>query len=125
VSLLVKVGALAFVLRLSTTYAIQFQLLGGIWMVQLLPGLVAGLYGWRVGSRALLAGWATGMIAGTAMAGSLQLKSSIYPLQIFGHTYAVYAAMPALLANFAVAGLWTVAMQSTGGSRAESVPAGA
>ena len=123
VSLLVKFGALAFVLGLPTAYAIQFQLLGGIWMCQLVPGFVAGLYGWPVRSHALLAGWATGMLAGSAMAWSLQLKASIYPLHIFGHTYAVYAAVPALLANLVVVAVWSVAARLFGGYRQSPVAA--
>src|SRR5581483_734047 len=43
-SLLVKLGALCFVLFVKTTYAIQLQLLGGIWVVQTFPAIVAGLY---------------------------------------------------------------------------------
>ena len=37
------------------------------------------------------------------MAVSLGLKSSVYPLHLFGQTYAMYAAVPALLLNLAVA----------------------
>jgi solute:Na+ symporter, SSS family len=33
----VKVGALAFVLFLPTQYAIDLQLLGGVWMLQIRP----------------------------------------------------------------------------------------
>ena len=55
--------------------------------------------------RPLLAGWAAGMASGTAMAASLGLKSSVYPLHFptwLGGTYAMYAAVPALLLNLAV-----------------------
>ena len=103
VSLLVKFGALAFVLALPATYAIQLQLLGGIWIVQLLPGFLSALYGWDLRPPALFAGWAAGMAAGTAMAASLHLKSAVYPLHFFGHTCAVYAALPTLVLNFAIA----------------------
>ncbi|CAH2775630.1 MAG: Na+/solute symporter [uncultured Caballeronia sp.] len=44
VSLLVKVGAVVFILVLPLTYAIQLQLLGRIWIIQTLPALVFGLY---------------------------------------------------------------------------------
>jgi len=108
VSLLIKFGALAFVLGLPTTYAIQLQLLGGLWMVQLVPGFLAALYGWKwMPPSALLAGWAAGMLLGTGMAWSLHLKSAVYPLQFFGHTYSLYAAIPSLAVNFLVALLWS------------------
>jgi SSS family solute:Na+ symporter len=68
VSLLVKVGALAFVLTLDKTLAINFQLLGGIWMVQTFPAIVFGLFTRWFHRWALLAGWAVSMIYGTVEA---------------------------------------------------------
>ena len=67
-SLLVKVGALAFVLTMDPTVAINFQLLGGIWILQTMPALVGGLFTRWFHRWALLAGWAAGMIYGTVAA---------------------------------------------------------
>ncbi|MDX6198618.1 MAG: solute:Na+ symporter, family [Actinomycetota bacterium] len=68
VSLLVKVGALVFVLSLDRTLAINFQLLGGIWMLQTFPTLVFGLFTRWFHRWALLAGWAVSMVYGTVKA---------------------------------------------------------
>ncbi|MFF2571913.1 monocarboxylate uptake permease MctP [Streptomyces sp. NPDC058084] len=68
VSLLVKVGALVFVLTMDKTVAINFQLLGGIWILQTFPALVGGLFTRWMHRWALLAGWAVGMVYGTAAA---------------------------------------------------------
>jgi SSS family solute:Na+ symporter len=68
VSLLVKVGALVFVLTMDKTVAINFQLLGGIWILQTFPALVGGLFTRWFHRWALLTGWAVGMIYGTAAA---------------------------------------------------------
>jgi SSS family solute:Na+ symporter len=68
VSLLVKVGALIFVLSLDKTLAINFQLLGGIWMLQTFPTLVFGLFTRWFHRWALLAGWAVSMVYGTVKA---------------------------------------------------------
>ncbi|WP_431960417.1 monocarboxylate uptake permease MctP [Actinacidiphila sp. bgisy160] len=68
VSLLVKVGALIFVLTMDKTVAINFQLLGGIWILQTFPSLVGGLFTRWFHRWALLAGWAVGMIYGTWVA---------------------------------------------------------
>ena len=65
VSLLVKVGALVFVLTMDKTVAINFQLLGGIWILQTFPSLVGGLFTRWFHRWALLAGWAVGMVYGT------------------------------------------------------------
>jgi solute:Na+ symporter, SSS family len=43
-SLVVKVGALAFILFLPTQYALDLQLLGGLWILQTFPALVFGLF---------------------------------------------------------------------------------
>jgi SSS family solute:Na+ symporter len=68
VSLLVKVGALVFVLTMDKTVAINFQLLGGIWILQTFPALVGGLFTRWFHRWALLGGWAVGMIYGTVAA---------------------------------------------------------
>ncbi|WP_151771339.1 monocarboxylate uptake permease MctP [Streptomyces abyssomicinicus] len=68
VSLLVKVGALVFVLGMDKTVAINFQLLGGIWILQTFPALVGGLFTRWFHRWALIAGWAVGMIYGTYQA---------------------------------------------------------
>lgn len=108
VSLVVKFGALLFVLRLPVAYAIDMQLLGGIWIAQLFPSVVIGIFNRWFHPWALLAGWAVGMGAGTGMVASLGLKSSVYPLHFFGQTYAMYAAVPALLLNLLIAAALTV-----------------
>src|SRR6202042_190351 len=68
VSLVVKAGALVFVLALSKTFSINLQLLGGVWILQTFPSIVAGLYTRWFHRWALLAGWAAAMIYGTIVA---------------------------------------------------------
>ena len=102
-SLVVKLGALFFIVFLPQTYAIQLQLLGGIWIIQTLPAVLLGLYTRWLHPTALLTGWATGIVAGTAMAASLQFKGSIYTLHIFGFALPCYAALSALVLNLIVA----------------------
>jgi SSS family solute:Na+ symporter len=121
VSLAVKFGALLFVLRLESSYAIEMQLLGGIWMTQLFPSVVVGVFTRWFNPWALLAGWASGMAAGTAMAAALHLKASVYPLHLFGGVYAMYAAVPALLLNLAVSAALTAAIRALGLARRPAV----
>jgi SSS family solute:Na+ symporter len=108
VSLVVKFGALVFVLGLPTTYAIELQLLGGIWIGQIFPAVVLGVFTRWFNPWALLVGWAAGMASGTGMAVAMGLKSSVYPIHFMGGTYAMYAAVPALVLNLAVSGGLTV-----------------
>ena len=107
VSLIVKVGALAFILFVPTTFAIQLQLLGGIWIIQTLPAVMLGAYTRWFNSWALLIGWAIGTYAGTTMAISAQLKPT-YPLAFGGHTYPGYTAFYTLLLNLVVAVVLTL-----------------
>jgi solute:Na+ symporter, SSS family len=65
VSLFVKVGALLFVLFVSTQFALDLQLLGGVWILQTFPAIVIGLYTGWFHRHALIVGWAVGMIYGT------------------------------------------------------------
>jgi SSS family solute:Na+ symporter len=93
-SLLVKLGALMFVLFVNTTYAIQLQLLGGIWVVQTFPAIVAGLYTRWFNRWALVIGWAVAMVWGTVEAYRLpspgkpgtHFGASADTLPVIGHT---------------------------------------
>lgn len=103
VSLIVKLGALAFIIFLPEQYAIQLQLLGGVWIIQTLPAIVIGLYTRWLHRWALAAGWLAGMLCGTGMVAAQHFKSSIYPLQIGDLTVPGYAALYSLVLNFVVA----------------------
>ncbi|GAA3309038.1 monocarboxylate uptake permease MctP [Arthrobacter ramosus] len=67
-SLVVKFGALIFVIAMDQSAAINMQLLGGIWILQTFPAIVAGLYTRWFHGWALFAGWAAGIIYGTVAA---------------------------------------------------------
>src|SRR6201990_914966 len=69
VSLVVKVGALAFILFLPTQYALDLQLLGGLWILQTFPALVFGLYTRWFRAEGLLLGWAVGIGWGSCSRG--------------------------------------------------------
>ena len=103
VSLLVKVGAVLFILAIPQSYAIQLQLLGGIWIIQLLPPILFGLFTRGFNANALLLGWATGTTVGTYMAATRGFVSSIYPLEFWGITIPGYAALYSVVLNVVVA----------------------
>jgi SSS family solute:Na+ symporter len=116
-SLVVKAGAVAFILLLPTTYAIDLQLLGGVWILQTLPAIVVGLYTRWLHRWALLAGWAVGMVAGTLMAVSSDFKTSVYQLNLFGLNVSAYEAVFALAANLIVAVALTAVLSLLGARR--------
>ncbi len=100
-SLVVKFGALAFIIWLPTQFAINLQLLGGIWILQTFPAVIIALYTKWFHRYALLLGWVAGMGVGSYMAFAEGLKST-FPLHLFGTTIAGYAAVWALVINLVV-----------------------
>ena len=101
VSLIVKFGALIFIVFLSTQFAIYLQLLGGILIIQTLPAVMLGVYTRWFNDWALLIGWAVGMIAGTAM--FIPVNSPNYPLAIAGFIFPGYAALYSVVLNLVLA----------------------
>jgi SSS family solute:Na+ symporter len=116
VSLVVKAGALAFVLFLPTKFSIDLQLLGGVWMLQTLPAVVIGLYTRWFHRWALLTGWFLGMVAGTWIAIS-QDYTPVWDTPIVEAT--VYTGLVALALNLAVATVLTVVLGSRGRADAQ------
>jgi SSS family solute:Na+ symporter len=118
VSLIVKFGALVFILFVPTQYAIQLQLLGGIWIIQTLPAVMLGVYTRWFNDWALLIGWAVGMAVGTAMAVAVNFAAT-YPLTIGGFTVPGYAALYALVLNLVVAVVLTPALRAISSTPAD------
>jgi SSS family solute:Na+ symporter len=111
-SLLVKFGALAFVLALSNQFAINLQLLGSVWILQTLPAIVIGLYTRWMHRWARFAGWAAGMVWGTWLAYGVASPTPEHfggPLVDFpGTDTRVYIGLVAFLVNLLVAVVLTV-----------------
>lgn len=102
VSLVVKFGALVFILFLPTKFALDLQLLGGVWILQTFPALVFGLFvGW-FGANALLSGWAVGIIGGSWLAYADGIKP-VHTFHIGADSYTMYTGLIALALNIAVA----------------------
>ena len=117
VSLLVKLGALVFILFVPTQYAIQLQLLGGIWIIQTLPAVMFGVYTRWFNSWALLIGWAAGTFAGTSMAVAAHLTPA-YPLAVGGYTFPGYTAFYTLVLNLVIAIVLTPVLNAMSARRA-------
>jgi SSS family solute:Na+ symporter len=105
-ALLIKLGALAFILWVPTDYAIYLQLLGGIWIIQTLPAVMLGTFSDWFNDWALLIGWAAGTIAGTVVAFATHLTPT-YTLHFAGWSLPGYSALYTLLLNLALSALLT------------------
>lgn len=116
VSLVVKVGALVFVLTMDKTVAINFQLLGGIWILQTVPAIVGGLFTRWFHRWALLAGWAAGMAYGTwkayQQASPTQSHFGGNSANIPGIGELGYIGLTAFVLNVAIALVLTVVLKA-------------
>ncbi|BCH55779.1 monocarboxylate uptake permease MctP [Agrobacterium vitis] len=101
-SLVVKVGALLVIVFLPTQFALDLQLLGGIWILQTLPALIFGLFTNWFRVPGLLAGWVVGFVGGTWLVWLNGLKP-LHTLTIDGTPFTIYTGILALLANIVVA----------------------
>jgi solute:Na+ symporter, SSS family len=108
-SLIVKAGALIVILKMPTQFAIDLQLLGGVWMCQIFPSVIFGLFTRWFSGRALLVAWAVGMSIGTWLA---YTPSKWVPVTaVFG--VPLYNGFTALLANIAIAVVLSALLPNT------------
>ena len=114
-SLVVKFGALIFVLGMDRQNAINLQLLGGVWILQTIVSIVAGLYTRWLHRWALLVGWAAAIVYGTTVAyhqASATTKHFGSSLAYFPFTHTkVYIAVTGLLLNLIIAVVGTVVLR--------------
>ncbi len=110
-SLVVKVGALLVILFVPTKFALDLQLLGGVWMSQIFPAVIFGLFTRRFSGWALFAGWATGMVLGTWLAWTPTAWVPVHA--IVGTDFAVYNGVTAIIANILVAALLSAVLPNT------------
>ena len=120
-SLVVKAGALAVIFFMPTQFALDLQLLGGVWMVQIFPAMILGLYTRWFSGPALLIGWAAGMIVGAALSWTGKAWAPVHTLKwdipLVGHVdlglgFAAYNGLTALLINFLVAATLSLVLRS-------------
>jgi len=118
VSLLVKLGALMFVLFMDKSFAINLQLLGGIWILQTFPSIVFGLYTRWFHRWALVAGWAVAMGYGTWAAYGVEAPGkpgshfggSIAPIPFIGGSW--YIALTGFVMNVLIAVILTLILKA-------------
>jgi solute:Na+ symporter, SSS family len=106
-SLVVKLGALLFILFLPIQYAIDFQLLGGIWILQTFPSVVLGLYRAPLRGGPLFVGWLVGMISGTWFF----VAAGLRPVLPIGGIGTVYIAIIALALNLGISFAGSLVLQ--------------
>jgi SSS family solute:Na+ symporter len=117
VSLFVKLGAMLFILTLNSDYTLNLQLLGGIWLLQVLPTVLISLFTRWFHRWALLAGWFAGVVYGTVAAYDVtdavtgkHFAGSVAEVPFLG--ISAYIALPALVVNLVIAVAVTVVLRA-------------
>jgi len=135
-SLVVKFGAVAFIVFIDPQYAIDLQLIGGVIILQTLPAVAIALYTRWLHRWALVAGWFVGMgwgmlllydipnpVSGKAHFGGSALaldKLNLFGWQPFaGSTVQIYVGFVALAANLLVALVVTLVIRRLNVSNGE------
>jgi len=101
VALCVLAGGFCIAVFVKPAFAINFQLLGGAWILQIFPAVILGLYTRWLHPTALLVGWAAGMVTASWMVAATGF-SSIFPLHVGGATVSGAIVFYSLLVNLAV-----------------------
>lgn len=101
-SLFMKLGAVAFVVVAPTTYVVNFQLAGGIWILQVLPAVFLALFVRWLDPRAVLAGWIAGIAFGTWPLVLVHFHTTSYSYSFLGYDKPLYVGIPALVLNICV-----------------------
>ena len=111
-SLVVKLGALMFILFAPVQYALDLQLLGGLWILQTFPAVVFGLYTNWFRAPALLFGWAVGFFGGSYLSFTDGLKP-LHTISFGGVSYSIYVGLIAVVMNVLVAAVANLVLPRT------------
>jgi SSS family solute:Na+ symporter len=128
-SLVVKFGAVAFILFIDPQFSIDLQLIGGVIILQTLPAVAIALYTRWLHSKALIAGWVVGMGWGLYLLWTIPNPAAnkdhfggsaltLSKLNIFGwtpfgeSTVQIYVGIVALAANLIVAVVVTMILRA-------------
>jgi SSS family solute:Na+ symporter len=122
-SLVVKIGAVAFIIFLDPQFSIDLQLIGGVVILQTAPSVALGLYTRWLHRGGLIAGWAAGMAIGLWMLYNIpnaatkraHFGGSAFPLSKFGFDSpkTIYVGFIAVLVNLLVAVIVTFILRAT------------
>jgi SSS family solute:Na+ symporter len=121
-SLVVKIGAVAFIIFLDPQFSIDLQLIGGVLILQTAPAVALGLYTRWLHRGGLIAGWVVGMGLGMWMLYSIpnaatkraHFGGSAFPLEKFGFDTpkTIYVGFVAVAVNLLIAVLVTLVLRA-------------
>jgi SSS family solute:Na+ symporter len=111
------VAAVFFVLEIPQSYAVQLQLLGGMWVIQTFPAIVYSLFTRFFNGWALLIGWAAGIATATWLVALNHFTAAIWAFHILGYTIPCYIAVATVILNTAIAALLSLPLNDYASDR--------
>jgi SSS family solute:Na+ symporter len=117
-SIVMIIGAVVFILVIPGKFAVQLQLLGGMWIIQTFPAIVFSLFTRFFNGWALLVGWAVGIVSATWLVALNGFASSLWAFHVLGVTVPSYIALATVLVNAAVALVLSVPLNAFASDRA-------
>jgi SSS family solute:Na+ symporter len=121
-SLVVKLGAVLFIIFLDPQFSIDLQLIGGVIILQTAPAVALGLYTRWLHRGGLIAGWIAGMAIGLWMlyqianpaTGRKHFGGSAFPLSKFGFDTpkTIYVGFVAVAVNLLIAVIVTLVLRA-------------
>jgi SSS family solute:Na+ symporter len=117
-SIVMIIGAVVFILVIPGKFAVQLQLLGGMWIIQTFPAIVFSLFTRFFNGWALLIGWAVGIVSATWLVALNGFATSIWVFHVLGVSVPSYIALATVLVNAAVALVLSVPLNAMASDRA-------
>ena len=116
-SILMIIGAVVFILVIPSTYAVQLQLLGGMWIIQTFPAIAFSVFTRFFNGWALLVGWAVGIVTATWLVALNHFAGSIWAFHVLGFTLPSYIALATVVINIVVATVLSVVFNAIASDR--------
>ncbi len=130
-SAVLKLGAVAVIVALKVSFAIELQLIGGVIIIEILPAVVFGLYTRWFHHWALVAGWVVGMglsvymlyVTSSKTATHFGSASFAFSTWGFNTKVTIWTGIVGLVANLIVASALTPLLGRLPRGRDETSPA--
>lgn len=117
-SIVMIIGAVMFILVIPGKFAMQLQLLGGMWIIQTFPAIVFSLFTRFFNGWALLISWAVGIVSATWLVALNGFATSIWVFHVLGVSVPSYIALATVLINAVVALVLSVPLNAFASDRA-------
>lgn len=101
-AMVMVLGALVFIVAIPTKFAVQLQLLGGMWIIQTFPAITFSVFTRFFNGWALLIGWVVGIVSATWLVAHNAFGAT-WVFHVFGYAVPSYIALATVVLNALIA----------------------